>query len=196
MPPSPPVPPLPDPPPALGLLSTFLLQAEDALTSWDRYDAEYTDLDGRPYDQETYGAKQFERDFAIWRSFLSTHEAAELLDVAEASVAALSVGSAQPRWTWQLGRLQDALEEIETASADLDKRMAADPYMSGEDHYEAIAGFCLEVSNALSDWVTHGRAVLEIHAATVRAGQSGIRLAARAPHAFAPALPAPARRNR
>ncbi|WP_051842159.1 hypothetical protein [Streptomyces sp. NRRL F-5193] len=188
--PSPSVPLSPDRTPPITRLSTFLLQGDAALAAWERFDDENTDLDGWPYDQDTYNARQAEKDAALWHRFSPLREqAAALLDAAETSADQLVGKSGQARWSWQLAHLRGALERVDTAHTEYE-RVAADPSTSAEDLLTASAVRNKQASEALVDWLTHGRAVLEIHAATVRAGQSGIRLTTRTPHAATTASPA------
>ncbi|MEU2231272.1 hypothetical protein [Streptomyces vietnamensis] len=187
--PSPSVPLPPDRTPPITRLSTFLLQGDAVLDAWERFDDEHTDLDGWPYDQDTYDARQAEKDAALWRRFSPLREqAAALLDAAETSAGHLAGKSGQARWSWQLAHLRGALERVDTAHTEYE-RLVADPSTSAEDLLAASAVRNRQASEALVDWLTHGRAVLEIHAATVRAGQTGIRLTTRTPHAATPASP-------
>ncbi|MFE6457788.1 hypothetical protein ACFVP0_10045 [Streptomyces cinereoruber] len=180
----------------LGLLSTFLLQAEKVTASWELYSEEHTDLDGWPYDQADYDDHQEAKDMTLWHLFTPVREgAASLLDAAEATVQSLSGALAQNRWDWQLTQLRGALEHIDAAQDQFLERLATDRG-TGEAVREAVAERGAKASEVLSVWVSHGRAVLEIHASTVRAGQSGIRLAARTTRAPAPAPSSPARRSR
>ncbi|MFE0772170.1 hypothetical protein [Streptomyces sp. NPDC058861] len=180
----------------LGLLSTFLLQAQTVTASWELYSEEHTDLDGWPYDQAYYDDHEEAKDMALWRLFTPVREgAASLLDAAETTIQSLSGTLAQHRWDWQLTQLRGALDHIEAAQDQFLERLETDRG-TGEAVRAAVAERGARASESLSVWVSHGRAVLEIHASTVRAGQSGIRLAARTPRAPAPAPSAPARLSR
>ncbi|MFI8103416.1 hypothetical protein [Streptomyces sp. NPDC086023] len=174
----------------IAQLSFFLLQGDAVMAAWERYDDEHTDLDGWPYDQDTYDARQAEKDASLWRRFSPLRgQAAALLDAAETSAGHLAGKSGQARWSWQLAHLRGALDRVDTAHTEYE-RLVADPSTSPEDLVAAAAARNRHASEALVDWLTHGRAVLEIHAATVRAGQTGIRLTTRTPHAAPPASPA------
>ncbi|MFF7438966.1 hypothetical protein [Streptomyces sp. NPDC008122] len=163
------------------------------MAAWEQYDDEHTDLDGWPYDKDAYDAWQAEKDAALWRCFAPLREqASALLEAAETSAGHLAGKSGQARWSWQLDQLRGALERIETTLAEYEQ-LAADPYLSTEAVLAAVAARNRQAADALGDWLAHGRAVLEIHAATVRAGQTGIRLTTRTPHAAAPASPARSR---
>ncbi|MGW7303991.1 hypothetical protein ACWGI1_00245 [Streptomyces sp. NPDC054835] len=189
-----PNPSIPDPVSPVARLSTFLLQADAVMAAWDRYDDEHTDLDGWPYDQDAYDTREAERDHALWRAFQPLGEVApSLLYLAEAAVDHLRATSLQARWPWQLSQLRDSLERVDAAEKEFAERTAAsgtDYYASGEEAFLAFAARNAAASAPVTEWLTHGRAVLEINAATVRAGQTGIRLAARTPRAAAPAAPA------
>ncbi|MEU8543212.1 hypothetical protein AB0C52_25045 [Streptomyces sp. NPDC048717] len=190
--PSPTTVPAPDPAEPLARLARFLRQAETAVSSWERYTIEHTDLDGWPYDQDVYDAREAEKDRALWRAFAPVRDAAaDLLNAAD-TVAERAGKAGQPWWVWQLDHLRDALDRI-TAAQEAFRQVKDEPHATEEAVQAAAGARHARASEALSDWLHHGRAVLEVHAATVRAGQPGIRLAARVPRVAAPAPAGPAR---
>lgn len=179
---------------SIARLSAFLLAADTVTASWERYADEHTDLDCRPHDQDAYDAREAERDHALWRAFRPLGEVAGgLLDLADAAVERLDQSSVQGRWRWQLSHLRDSLDLVDAAEKEFAEELAGvsgDYHASGEETYLAVASRNAAGSAPISDWLVHGRALLEIHAATVRAGQTGIRLSARTPRATPPAAPA------
>ncbi|MFC9582063.1 hypothetical protein ACFVJ8_04330 [Streptomyces yangpuensis] len=169
-----------------GRLAAFLRAADTALDSWDLYSDEHTDLDGWPYDPETYDGRKAERDGAVWTAFSPLREEASvLLDAAEADLGRIPVSSVQQRWAWQLGQLRDALDRIEATRTEYRKLLTAHPHASREARHAAVDARNAEAWNALYSWSVHGRAVLEIRAATVRA--AGPRIAATPPPPAPPA---------
>ncbi|MFE1803677.1 hypothetical protein [Streptomyces sp. NPDC059533] len=170
-----------------GRLAAFLRAADTALDAWDLYSDEHTDLDGWPYDPETYDGRKAERDRAVWTAFSPLREeAGVLLDTAEADLDRIPASSVQQRWAWQLGQLRDALHRIDAARTEYQKLLAAHPHASREARHAAVDARNAEAWNALYSWSVHGRAVLEIHTTAVRAA-SGSRIAATAPPPAPPA---------
>jgi hypothetical protein len=170
-----------------GRLAAFLRAADTALDSWDLYSDEHTDLDGWPYDPEAYDGRKAERDRAVWTAFSPLRkEAGILLDAAEADLNRIPVSSVQQRWTWQLGQLRDALDQIDATGTECRKLLAAHPHASREARLAAVDARNAEAWNALYSWSVHGRAVLEIRTTAVRAA-AGPRLAAVTPPPAPPA---------
>ncbi|BAU88001.1 hypothetical protein SLA_7135 [Streptomyces laurentii] len=194
--PSPTTVPAPDPAEPLVRLARFLRQADTAVSSWERYTIEHTDLDGWPFDQDVYDAREAEKDRALWRAFAPVRDAAaDLLNAAGTAVAERAWKTGQSRWTWQLDHLREALDRITAAQDTFLQFLTDEPHATEEAVQAAAAARHARASEALSDWLHHGRSVLEVHAATVRAGQPGIRLAASVPRAATPAPAGPARRR-
>ncbi|MFG2294639.1 hypothetical protein [Streptomyces sp. NPDC048603] len=164
-----------------GRLAAFLRAADTALDAWDLYSDEHTDLDGWPYDPETYDDRKAERDRAVWTAFSPLREEASvLLDAAEADLERTPVSSVQQRWAWQLGQLRDALDQVNATRTEYQQLLAAHPHASREARHAAVDARNAEAWNALYSWSVHGRAVLEIRAVALRAA-TGPRIAATPP---------------
>ncbi|GAA3903925.1 hypothetical protein GCM10022244_12620 [Streptomyces gulbargensis] len=162
--------------PSLTRLSGFLLRAEDVTAAWERYADEHTDLDGWPYDQDAFDRRMAARDAALWRLFAPVRdEAAHLLDTAEAIADQLAGRSVQTRWVWQLDQLRGALDRVVAAQTAFTDWQDTHPHMSDELVHRARATRDKRAWDGLNDWITHGRAVLEIHATALRAGRPGVR---------------------
>ncbi|MFG2981396.1 hypothetical protein ACGFYQ_09060 [Streptomyces sp. NPDC048258] len=165
----------------ISRLAAFLRAADAALDAWDLYSDEHTDLDGWPYDPDAYDDRKAERDQAVWAALDPVREEADvLLEAAEADLDRIAIPSVQTRWMWQLAQLRGALNWIEAAHEGYQEFRTAQP-QANKDALQAAADFRnAEAWHALDTWMVHGRAVLEIHTATVRAAV-GPRIAATPP---------------
>ncbi|MCX5302879.1 hypothetical protein OG304_05375 [Streptomyces sp. NBC_00160] len=122
----------------------------------------------------------------MWTAFSPLREEASvLLEAAEADLGRVPISSVQQRWAWQLGQLRDALDRIEATRTEYRKLLTAHPHASREARHAAVDARNAEAWNALYSWSVHGRAVLEIRTATVRA--AGPRIAATPPPPAPPA---------
>lgn len=150
-------------------LATFLRAADAAVDAWDLYSDEPTDLDGWPYDPESYDDRKADRDHVVWRAFEPvSEEAGVLLDAAEADLERIPAPSVQNRWAWQLTQLRDALDQIAATRTECRTLLSAHPHASAEARHAAVDARNAEAWNALYSWFVHGRAVLEIHTSAVR----------------------------
>lgn len=165
----------------INRLAGFLRAADAALDAWDLYSDEHTDLDGWPYDPDAYDDRKAERDQAVWAAFEPVREeAGVLLEAAEVDLDRITIPPSQTRWHWQLAQLRGALNWIEAAHEEYEEFRAAQPH-ADKDALQAASDFRnAEAWHALDTWMLHGRAVLDIHAATVRAS-AGPRIAATPP---------------
>ncbi|MFG3038089.1 hypothetical protein ACGFYZ_14380 [Streptomyces sp. NPDC048330] len=169
-------------------LDRFVRESERILAAWDAYSEEATDLDGWPYDEDAYGLRKSQRDADTAEAFESVRAGARhLLATAETQLTALPARSVQDRWVWQLGTLHNALERLESLHAEWLQTHDTLPSDArpGTDIYDgALADYHAEAWSYLDDWATHGRAILDIHAAALKAPPR-ILSAARAPVAAA-----------
>ncbi|MEW2367920.1 hypothetical protein AB0940_00980 [Streptomyces sp. NPDC006656] len=170
----------------ISRLAAFLRAADAALDAWDLYSDEHTDLDGWPYEPDAYDDRKAERDQAVWAALDPVREeAGVLLEAAEADLERIAIPSVQTRWMWQLAQLRGALNSIEAAHEEYQEFRTTQP-QADKDALQAAADFRnAEAWHALDTWILHGRAVLEIHTAAVRAS-SGPRIAATPPPAPSP----------
>ncbi|WP_328865148.1 hypothetical protein [Streptomyces sp. NBC_00304] len=108
--------------------------------------------------------------------------ARHLLVTAETQLAHLSTGAVQPRWIYQLGVLNAALEQLEELQQRWTKTLDTLPNTQpgNPDFDDALAEHHAESWSYLDDWAAHGQAITEINSA-----------ARKAPSSLAPA-PAPA----
>ncbi|MEU9939094.1 hypothetical protein [Streptomyces lavendulae] len=168
-------------------LSVFLRAADAALDSWYLYSDEHSDLDGWPYDPESYDERKAERDGAVWRAFNAVGEEADvLLDAAEAELDHIPIASLQNRWAWQLTQLREALDRIAAARTEYRSLLAVHPHASPDARQAAVDARNAEAWNALYGWSVHGRAVLEIHTTAVRTA-AGARITTTPPPPAPPA---------
>ncbi|MEU7033588.1 hypothetical protein ABZ958_07895 [Streptomyces sp. NPDC046237] len=169
-------------------LDRFVHESGRILAAWDAYSEDHTDLDGWPYDEDAYGVRKSRRDADTAEAFESVRAGARhLLATAEAQLTALPARTVQNRWVWQLGTLHNALERLESLHAEWLQTRDSLPANArpGTDIYEdALADYHAEAWSYLDDWATHGRAILDIHAAALKAPPR-ILSAARAPVAAA-----------
>ncbi|WP_063803608.1 hypothetical protein [Streptomyces silvensis] len=178
----------------LHQLTLFLRESKQILAAWDAYSDEHTDLDGWPHDADAYGLRAARRDADTWRSFHRVRPfAKDLLATAEVQVQHLNATHIQPRWPWQLGALDAALQQLDALQQEwLTVRDALPPSARpGTDIYDdALAERNAEAWSCLDEWAGHGTVLLEIQAATQN-------LPPRAPalttaHALSRPAPAPA----
>ncbi|MCC3778205.1 hypothetical protein K6I33_003158 [Streptomyces sp. UNOB3_S3] len=162
-------------------------ESEQILADWDAYSDQHTDLDGWPHDENTYGLRAGLRDAATWRAFNRIrHAAKSLIATAEAQLEQLPSSRVQSRWAWQLDALDTALDQLTGLHRDwLTARDALPPSATpGTEAYDdALAERNAEAWHYLNEWSLHGRALLEIHAATQD----------HPPHTPTPIAPSPSR---
>ncbi|MFF9016570.1 hypothetical protein ACF09C_26820 [Streptomyces sp. NPDC014870] len=153
-------------------LDRFVRESEQILAAWDAYSEDHTDLDGWPYDEDAYGLRKSRRDADTAEAFEAVRAGARhLLATAETQLTALPAGTVQNRWVWQIGTLHNALERLESLHAEWLQTRDNLPANArpGTDVYEdALADYHAESWSYLGDWATHGRAILDIHAAALK----------------------------
>ncbi|MYS36690.1 hypothetical protein K388_02699 [Streptomyces sp. KhCrAH-43] len=156
----------------LGHLSTYLTDSQRILDAWNVYSDENTDLDGWPHDSHAYGLRASRRDAETHTAFEPLRDGARhLLGTAETQLTLLPEGQAQTRWVYQLGLLTTALDQLDALDQQwLETEDSLSSVTPGTPAYEdALAEHHAEEWNALGDWNTHGKAILEINAAARKA---------------------------
>ncbi|GAA4781889.1 hypothetical protein [Streptomyces ziwulingensis] len=158
-----------DRPEPLPELSGYLKDSEDILSSWDAYSDENTDLDGWPLDDDAYGRRASARDASTADAFEAVRDSAHhLLATAQAQLGRLPGSTMQPRWVWQLGVLQDALERLDALEEEWQQTRGELPAGAGPGssvYDDALAEHHAECWSYLDDWATQGHALIEIHTA-------------------------------
>ncbi|MEV6723491.1 hypothetical protein AB0M94_21450 [Streptomyces xanthochromogenes] len=153
----------------MNQLAVFLRESEQILADFDAWREEHSDLDGWPLDDDEHSRHAVKRDADTWRSFNRVRAfAKELLATAEIQVQQLNPAHLQPRWPWQLGVLDHAVKQLDALQENwLEARDALPPTARpGTFAYDdAVAERNDEAWSYLDDWSTHGKALLEIHAA-------------------------------
>ncbi|MEV5979670.1 hypothetical protein [Streptomyces sp. NPDC052114] len=153
----------------LHQLGVFLSESEQIRADFDAWREEHSDLDGWPLDDVEHSRHAVKRDADTWRSFNRVRSfAKELLATAEVQVQHLNPAHIQSRWPWQLGVLDNALKQLGALQQEwLDARDALPPFEGpGSFAYDdALAERNEEAWSYLDDWNSHGKALLEIHAA-------------------------------
>ncbi|MFG3282122.1 hypothetical protein [Streptomyces sp. NPDC048111] len=153
----------------MNQLAVFLRESEQILADFDAWREEHSDLDGWPLDDDEHSRRAVKRDADTWRSFNRVRAfAKELVATAEAQVQQLNAAHLQSRWPWQLSVLDGALTQLGALEQDwLETRDALPPTARpGTFAYDdAVAERNDEAWSYLDDWSTHGKALLEIHAA-------------------------------
>ncbi|MEU3188409.1 hypothetical protein ABZ707_30080 [Streptomyces sp. NPDC006923] len=158
--------------PALQQLAVFIRESNQILADWDTYSDQHTDLDGWPHDGHAYGLRAQRRDADTWRAFARVRSGAKnMLATAETQMRRLPATAIQPRWTYQLGRLHSALDQIVVLRADwLITRDGLSPSAGpGNAEYDdARAKRNGEAWSYLDEWASAGEVLLEIHRAAER----------------------------
>ncbi|GAA3389100.1 hypothetical protein [Streptomyces roseoviridis] len=143
------------------------------LAAWDAYSDKHTDADGWPYDEVSYGWRMVQRDSEIWRAFQEIRSSArELLATAGVQLQHINAGDVEPRWTWQLGELTRALEQLEalqSGHAKVREARRTSPPVSQEKFVDSLAERNEEAWGYLDTWATQGRALLDIHTVALKA---------------------------
>ncbi|MGW3009587.1 hypothetical protein ACWC9R_12225 [Streptomyces sp. NPDC001219] len=157
----------------LEQLAAFLHESDQILADWDAYSDQHTDLDDWPHDEDAYGRRARRRDADTWKAFNRIRPCAkELLATAEAQLQRIPAKAVQSRWTWQLGRLESALDQLNVLQDEwLVTRDSLHPSARpGTARYDdARAERNSEAWHALNDWTCVGEALLEIHRAAEQA---------------------------
>ncbi|MEU1073529.1 MULTISPECIES: hypothetical protein [unclassified Streptomyces] len=153
----------------LHQLAAFLRESEQILADFDAWREEHSDLDGWPLDDDEHSRRAVKRDADTWRSFNRVRAfAKDLVATAEVQVQQLNPAHLQSRWPWQLGVLDHAVKQLDALQENwLEARDALPPTARpGTFAYDdAVAERNDEAWSYLDDWSTHGKALLEIHAA-------------------------------
>ncbi|MEW2550390.1 hypothetical protein AB0957_01390 [Streptomyces zhihengii] len=154
-------------------LDRFVRESEQIPAAWDAYSEDHTDLDGWPYDEDAYGLRKSRRDADTAEAFEAVRAGAHhLLAAAETQLTALPARTVQNRWVWQIGTLHNALERLESLHAEwLQTRdsLTANARPGTNVYEDALADYYAESWSYLDDWATHGRAILDINAAALKA---------------------------
>lgn len=156
----------------LGHLSTYLKDSQRILDAWNAYSDENTDLDGWPHDSHAFGQRASRRDADTHTAFEPLRDGARhLLGTAETQLALLPEGQVQSRWVYQLGLLTTALDRLEELDQQwLETQDSLSSVTPGTTAYgDALAEHHADGWNALDDWTTHGKTILEINAAARKA---------------------------
>ncbi|WP_432104139.1 hypothetical protein [Streptomyces sp. bgisy091] len=159
---------------ALRRLNRYLRTSDRILASWDAYTEFHTDLDGWPFDPEAYGRRTAVRDGDTAAAFAATRaEARQLLATARLQLQHLPADSTRKNWPGQLTILEEALRRLDSLDAQWHQTRAQLPEDAGpgtEVYDGALDEHHAECWSCLDDWACHGRALLDIQAATRRAG--------------------------
>ncbi|MGW2822112.1 hypothetical protein ACWC24_14035 [Streptomyces sp. NPDC001443] len=145
------------------------------------YSDQHTDLDGWPYDDDSYGRRASLRDTATAEAFEKVRDSAHyLLATAQIQLTRLPAHTVQSRWVWQLIVLHGALDRLDALHErwlQTCNSLPADARPGTEAFDHALATYHAEAWNSLDDWATHGHVIRDINAA--------------ARHAPSPLAPAP-----
>ncbi|MGW6742856.1 hypothetical protein ACWGDX_19390 [Streptomyces sp. NPDC055025] len=153
----------------LDQLAAFIRESEQILADWDTYSDQHTDLDGWPHDGHAYGIRAQRRDADTWRAFNRVRSSAkDMLTTAEKQLQQLPATAIQPRWTYQLSRLHDALDQLVILRNNWRTARDSLPPSAGPgspEYEDARAVRNGEAWSYLDDWASAGEALLEIHRA-------------------------------
>ncbi|MFB7270794.1 hypothetical protein [Streptomyces sp. NPDC056244] len=153
----------------LEQLAAFMREAEQIFADWDAYSDQSTDEDGWPIDGYAYGMRAQRRDADTWKAFNRIRSSAkDLLTTAETQMRQLPATAIQPRWTYQLGRLHDALGQLALLHDDWRATRDSLPFSAGPgtaEYDDARAVRNGEAWSYLDEWASAGEALLEIHRA-------------------------------
>lgn len=168
---TPPLPPADRHAAALQGLATFLVQSEMIIASWDAYSEKHTDVDGYPYDEESYGWRKVQRDVQTWRAFEPVRRSArDLLATARFQLRHMAAGDFDDRWPWQLSELTKALDRLEALRDEWAKAREAGRTSrpTHEQFIDALAERNAEAWSELDTWATQGRALIDVHFAAFK----------------------------
>ncbi|MET9430018.1 hypothetical protein [Streptomyces sp. NPDC003036] len=157
---------------ALQALTTFLVQSEMILASWDSYSEKHTDADGWPHDEESYGWRKVQRDAQTWRAFEPVRRAAhELLATARFQLQHIAASDVEPQWPWQLSELAKSLDRLEALRSEwAEAREARRISRPAHDQLvDALAERNAEAWSDLDTWAIHGHAILDLHFVALKA---------------------------
>ncbi|MYQ30107.1 hypothetical protein GTW65_03375 [Streptomyces sp. SID4956] len=158
---------------SLRRLNRYLRHSERILASWDAFTEFNTDLDGWPFDQDAYGRRAAVRDADTATAFASIRPGArQLLATARLQLQQLPAHLTRDSWPGQLRVLEEALCRLDALDKQWQQTRAQLPQGAGpgtEAYIDALDEHHAECWSYLDDWANHGRAILDIQAATRRA---------------------------
>ncbi|MGW3862545.1 hypothetical protein ACWEDZ_13775 [Streptomyces sp. NPDC005047] len=159
---------------SLRRLNRYLRTSDRILASWDAYTEFHTDLDGWPFDPDAYGRRAAVRDGDTATAFVSTRAGArQLLATARLQLQHLPAHLTRTSWPGQLTILEDALRRLDALDVEWCQTLAQLPEGTGPGsaaYDDALDEHHAECWTYLDDWAFHGRAILDIQAATRRTG--------------------------
>ncbi|MFC9464370.1 hypothetical protein [Streptomyces coelicoflavus] len=159
---------------SLRRLNAYLRDSERILASWDAFTEFNTDLDGWPFDQDAYGRRAALRDAHTAAAFAGVRSGArQLLATARLQLQRLPPHLTRDTWRGQLTILEQALHRLDAMDSQWIQTRAqlpADAQPGTEQYVDALDEHHAECWSYLDDWACHGQAILDIHAATRRAG--------------------------
>ncbi|MFD5478598.1 hypothetical protein [Streptomyces hawaiiensis] len=159
---------------SLRRLNRYLRHSDRILASWDAFTEFNTDLDGWPFDEDAYGRRAAVRDSDTAAAFTSIRtDARQLLATARLQLQHLPPRLMRDSWPGQLSILEEALRRLHALDEQWRQTMAQLPEGAGPGtgaYDNALDEHHAECWSYLDDWACHGRAILDIQAATRRAG--------------------------
>ncbi|MFF4031687.1 hypothetical protein ACFYZ2_18375 [Streptomyces sviceus] len=166
----------------LSHLAIYLRESRQILAAWDAYSDQHSDPDThQPYDEDTYGLRQRQRDSDTLVSFGRVYDHAdELVHVAEHQLAQLPTSARTRRYAWQVRELRDSTKGLYAVHDDwlaVRRALPASARPGTEAFDEPLAESYAEAWHYLDQWAIHGQALFAINA-----------LAQKRPKASAPAL--------